>query len=51
MLFQDLWEQTALKELAERDGHLAEMLESFLLTHYATPHPTQSVTLGCVLRS
>jgi hypothetical protein len=39
MLFHDLQEQAALKDFVEREDGTPEALESFLLSHYATPHP------------
>jgi hypothetical protein len=39
MLFHDVQERAALRNLAERDDETTEALESFLLDHYATLHP------------
>jgi hypothetical protein len=40
MLFHDLQERAALQDLAERGSKKnVEALESFLLSHYAAPHP------------
>jgi hypothetical protein len=38
MLFHDLQERAALRDLAEQGDETIEALESFLLDHYATPH-------------
>jgi len=39
MLFHDVQERAALRNLAERDDETTEALEPFLLDHYATLHP------------
>jgi hypothetical protein len=39
MLVHDLQERAALRHFAERGDETSEALESFLLDHYATPHP------------
>jgi hypothetical protein len=39
MLFHDVQERAALRNLAERDDETTEALESFLLDHYATLYP------------
>jgi len=39
MLFHNVQERAALRNLAERDDETTEALESFLLDHYATLHP------------